>query len=312
VRAADFIPRRKMDLAIMTQTSRVMAGPTSGETPSPPLLPPSPKRFFRSIIVGLIACLGLTGCRLWGDPPAGPQGAITLSPIVPSREGIELRIAWVRRPVADPSLGESLWSSLNQVSCSDILRRDRLLKSGIRYGIAGTHPPESLAALIDQRYETPSHRDTYFKNPTVESGWETELETWCYPDGCVIEVNGQPRELQNARCMMRIRAETTQEGWATLKFTPEIHHGAAAGRYMADDLGFRYQDAQGVIPLYDHEFSVDLNVGESVVIGPAGRPLPSLGSHFFHGGSDDYASQALLIVQLSDLRRVDPVHVARP
>lgn len=264
------------------------------------------------LIATLLVASLTTGCKFWGDPPAGPQGGITLSPVVPSREGIELRIAWVRRPVADPSLGETLWSSLNQVSCSDILRRDRLLQSGIRYGIAGTHPPESLAALIDQRYATPSHRDTYFKNPTVESGWETVLETWTYPDGCVIEINGEPRELQNARCVMRIRAETTQEGWATLKFTPEIHHGALTGRYLAGDLGFGYQDSQGVIPLYDHEFTVNLNVGESVVIGPAAGALPSLGSHFFHGGADSYPSHSLLIVQLADLRRIDPVHVARP
>jgi hypothetical protein len=185
------------------------------------------------------------------------------------------------------------------------------VKSGIRYGIAGTRPPESLTALIDTRYETLSHRDTYFKNPTVESGWETVLETWAYPDGCVIEVNSEPRELQNVRCVMRIRAETTQEGWATLKFTPEIHHGASVGRFIPGDLSYRYQDAQDVIPLYDHEFSVDLNVGESVVIGPTTGPLASLGSHFFHGGSDDHPSQALLIVQLKNLRRIDPVHVPR-
>jgi hypothetical protein len=66
-----------------------------------------------------------------------------------------------------------------------------------------------------------------------------------------------------------------------------------------------------VIPLYDHEFTVDLNVGESVVIGPAAGSLPSLGSHFFHGGADDYPSQAVLIVQLADLHRIEPVHVPR-
>lgn len=296
----------------MTQSSHAIAvpGQESRDTGQGPGIRRALAREFSFLACGLLLGV-LAGCRIWGDPPASPQGAITLSPIVPSREGIELRIAWVRRPVADPSLGESLWSNINQVSCSDILRRDRLHKSGIRYGIAGTHPPESLTALIDERYATASQRDTYFNNPTVESGWETMVETWSYPDGCVIEINGQPQELQNARCMMRIRAETTQEGWATLKFTPEIHHGAETGRYVAADLGYRFQDAQGIIPLYDHEFTVDLNVGESVVIGPIDGTLPSLGSHFFHGGAEDYGSHSLLIVQLADLRRIDPVHVPR-
>jgi hypothetical protein len=255
--------------------------------------------------------ISLQGCpSIWDKGPAGPQGGITLSPVVPPREGIELQIAWVRRPVADPSLGDSLWSRLNQISCSDILRRDRLLQAGIRYGIAGTRPPEALTALIDQDYETLSHRDTYFKHPTVQSGWETVLVTWEYADGCSVEIDGEIRELQNVRCVMRIRAETTQEGWATLTFLPEIHHGASIGRFIAGDRDYSLQDAQEVIPLYDYEFTVDLNVGESVVVGPAAGPLPSLGSHFFHGGADDYPSQALLIVQLENLRRIDPVHVA--
>lgn len=272
-----------------------------------------PSRIQRLALV--MACLAcgrlLPGCSLWDKEPVGPQGGITLSPVVPSREGIEMQIAWVRRPVADPSLGDSLWSKLNQISCSDILRRDRLMRAGIRYGIAGTRPPESLTALIDERYETLSHRDTYFQHPTVESGWETMLETWSYPDGCRVEINGEVRELQNVRCVMRIKAETTQEGWATLTFLPEIHHGDSVVRFVPDPLSFRKQDAQEVIPLYDYEFSVDLNVGETVVVGPASGSLPSLGSHFFHGGGDDYPSQALLIVQLKNLRRIDPVHVAR-
>ncbi len=263
------------------------------------------------VVVGLACWRTLPGCRILDKVPAGPQNGITLSPVVPSREGIELQIAWVRRPVADPSLGDSLWSRLNQISCSDMLRRDRLMKAGIRYGIAGTRPPESLTALIDERYETLSHQDTYFKHPTVESGGETLLETWSYPDGCSVEINGETRELQNARCMMRIKAETTQEGWATLTFVPEIHHGASIGRYVAGELRLGIQESQGIIPLYDYEFTLDLNVGETVVVGPAAGPLPSLGSHFFHGGGDDYPSQALLIVQLKSLRRIDPVHVAR-
>lgn len=259
-----------------------------------------------------LTCGWLAGCEILGrDDSIGPSEGLTLRPIVPSREGIELQIAWVRRPVVDPSLGESLWSNLNQVSCSDILRRDQLRKSGIRYGIAGTRPPESLTALIDARYETLSHRDTYFKHPIVESGWETVLETWAYPDGCSIEVSGEPRELQNVRCVMRIHAETTQDGWATLTFTPEIHHGESVGRFVPGNINYQYQNSQNVIPLYDHEFSVDLNVGESVVIGPTTGPLASLGSHFFHGGSDDNTSQALLIVQLKNLRRIDPVHIPR-
>jgi hypothetical protein len=263
----------------------------------------------RSLLLGCMA--GLCGCKLWDDDGIGPGEGITLFPVVPAKEGIELQIAWVRRPVADPSLGESLWDSLNQVSCSDILRRDKLLQAGIRYGIAGTRPPEALTALVDPLRETLSHQDTHFKHSMVESGWETMLETWAYPDGCMMDVAGEPRELQNVRCMMRIKAETTQEGWATLRFIPEIHHGESAGRWIADQLQYSRQQAQEIIPLHDYEFSVHLNVGESVVVGPAPGSLPGIGSHFFHGGADEHPEQALLIVQLKNLRRIDPVHVPR-
>ena len=119
-----------------------------------------------------------------------------------------------------------------------------------------------------------------------------------------MELEGNCREFNNARCVLRMKVEHLQERWARLEFLPEIHYGDIQMRASATEHDWQITHAQEIESLFKHRFAMELNAGEFAVVGS--RPnSPSLAQQFF-AGDPAAGVQRLCVVRLKDTVQVQP------
>ncbi len=260
------------------------------------------------LTVVMTVLAAVPGCALWnGEESIGPTGRQSLlKPVAPQVDAIVLEVSFVERPVGDPLLGNRLWDELDTISTLDPTVLTSLRRNGFRFGVAGSEPPRSLLAamgVVGGRYN--GHRYSQ------RSGQAVPIETWPWYATCRIKFDeaGEPRQqtYENARCVFRVTPERLQDGWVRVEFIPEIHHGEMKLRAVPGDQDWQQIPSQLIDPLFDERFSVELNLGETVVLSASGDDPESVGHHFFRGGTTGHKLQRLLIVRLVDMKRLDGV-----
>jgi hypothetical protein len=166
----------------------------------------------------------------------------------------------------------------------------------------------------------------------LPSGAETEINTGLPHLEASINMpmgDGMERKtFENVRGVFRMNAKQLQDGWARIEILPEIHHGRMVNRPIAVRGGWQLHTSQAIERLYRQKFSLDLNMGEMVVITGEMEPEDSLGKHFFHsceftgslpesvdGGNPHnepagtkLGIQRLLIVRLADLSTAESIY----
>jgi len=260
----------------------------------------------------LTALAAGSGCALWKTDEAAPSaGKSLLKQVTPQVDAIELEVSFVERPIGDPLLGNSLWSELDTISTLDPAVLTSLRRNGIRFGIASSDPPHSLLAAMGVtggRYNG--------RRYSQRSGDEITIDAWPAYPSCEIAIDDdhtpQTRSYEQARCVLRVTPERLQDGWVRIEFIPEIHHGDMVMRRVPAErdsqLNWQLTPSQLVDPLFGQRFTVELNLGEMVVLSADGDDPHSVGHHFFRGGTSDSKLQRLWIVRLADMKRLDPVY----
>jgi hypothetical protein len=147
---------------------------------------------------------------------------------------------------------------------------------------------------------------TSAQSVTVVPGEPTHLLTGEGYAECEIEIpRASGREtisFQHANCVLRIEAETLEEGWVKLHFIPEIHHGTQSTRRVATEAGWQFKNSQKIEPVYSQQFSLTLNKGE-VALLTATEPSPGkLGHAMFIGDGHDDQIQRMIVIRLADIR----------
>ena len=270
----------------------------------------------RAIVVCLLAGV-VGGCALLDKEPEATTSKSPLKPIRPSLDAIQVDVFFVERPIGDPVLGSVLWSQLDQVSTLPAATVAAMQRNGFKFGVAPIDPPRALQAALGMTGEMVPRDDSqaYRFNGhrfARRSGEDFTIDAWSGYPHCEIHVKQdaatETKTYDNARCVFRVQVDRVQDGWAKLKFTPEIHHGEMRLRREADEQGWKNSSSQEIDPQFGQHFEVDLNLGEMVVLGADGDDPQSLGRHFFQGGATDSKLQRLLIVRLADMQRIDPVY----
>ena len=276
----------------------------------------SPNGLARAAWLLAVVILPIVGCAIIDTAEPIATGKPALPPIVPPQDAIELEVYFIDRPRGDSLIGDALWNEVDQISVVEPGIRSQLNDDGIRFGVAPSSPPFALQALLDlQPYGSAAHRRVG-RRYAIGSGTETELIASTLNETCHLELNlpdgPRTREYETPSCVFRVRAERVQDGWARLEFLPEIHHGAMRMRPVATDHDWQYRGSQEVDPLYSHRFTVELNVGEYIVVGTNREYGPLLGDYFFRDGKEDNKTERLLVVRLADMQRVEPVRESKP
>lgn len=289
----------------------------------------------------------LPGCLLmdwsaawfsWKTPaPDSDSSANPLKKIPKPKTAVTLEIVFVERPVNDPLLGEQLWDEVDQIGSLPPADRETLAEMGIRVGRVGANPPRALQTLMGMSTEIGNEKDKRLvgRRVVLPSGAETEVNMGLpHPQISVQIPTSDGMEIQsfeNVRGVFRMKAKELQEGWARLEFLPEIHHGRRVNRPVAVRGGWQLNTAQAIERLYGQEFSLDLNLGEMVLITGQAKPADSVGNQFFYSPeySDKLANsqverpdpqgeerssaagpgiQRLLIIRLADLSKAKSIY----
>ena len=281
------------------------------------------RELLRMLTTGL--CLPAAGCAVFRSgwmglsADAEDTSAPALPPLRRSPSAVVLDVVFVERPTGDPLLGSGLWDSVDESGAVDFAARSRLNRNGFRIGVAGSSPPralQSLLGLTSQIGEStggdPTRPQLVGRKVALLSGSETEVVTRPAVPACELKIHHEDddrkRRFENARFLFRIRAERLQDGWVSLHFVPEIHHGQQQLRHMATRSGWKYRNGQKISPVYSQRFDVTLNLGEMAIVTvtrDAGDD--SLGRNFFVGSDDTASVERVLVVRLAELGRTEQV-----
>lgn len=270
-------------------------------------------------ILSLLSC-GVLACESLqsGDSSTQQATAFKLPTLMAPRDSVELDIVFVDRPANDPLLGRTLWREVDQVGTLSADQRSMIRDAGLLVGHVGSSPPDALQSLLNltdqelerQRREANGIPKTAARRVALPAGTDTEVwSSEAVAQRLVRLPDGKELDLTNVRGMLRLRAERSQDGWARLDFTPELHHGQTSTRPFAATNGWMYRTAQEVIPCFAQQFSADLNVGEMLVL-TCDRDRPgTLGQSLFQFEDASGLKQRLVVVRLAELRKIVPKRV---
>lgn len=266
----------------------------------------------------------------WGDDPYYSQAETPtniLGRIPTSKTAVTLEIVFVERPKGDPLLGSQLWDEVDQIGSLPPEERQAIVEAGFRVGRVGANPPLALQKLMGLSTDLGADEEKRLvgRRVVLPSGAETEINTGVAHAQSFVTIplaeGLEQKTFENVRGVFRMKARQLQEGWARIEFLPEIHHGQLSNRALSFQGDWQVRTTQAVAKLYRQKFSLDLNLGEMVIITGEVEPKDSVGSHFFYSPefTDTLAKaaqnpeetpapsvtpngiQRLLIVRLADL-----------
>ncbi|MDA1213971.1 MAG: hypothetical protein O2955_15760 [Planctomycetota bacterium] len=287
-------------------------------------------RGHRSTLIILGACwliVYVMGCRLWEHSTTWPTEVNNpLPPIPTSDDAMEIQVVFIERPAGDPLIGSLLWQNIDQIGSLDSDLRSMLRRNGLRIGYVSTTPPRALEQLMNlkspvaqQLYQHDENK-LFGRKLVLRSGAESEIQTGEMQQDSVVKIETkkgeEKHEYEQARGVLRIKAERRLEGWASLEIMPEIHYGkdtlrvATSPSSWASATGWMYRSGQKVEALYDYKIVTTLNVGEMVILAAQGDDEESLGRFMFCspdelGGVGE--KQRLIIIRLAGMTKTDPL-----
>lgn len=266
------------------------------------------------LLIFCAAMLALSGCSLMETGPETGKATLQLPPLVAPRDSIQLEILFVDRPVTDPLLGSALWSEVDEIGGLAVEQRARMKQLGWRIGHVSTHPPRALEELLqltsDRMEVVDASRRLIGRRIAVPAGSEFPIEITDEPQEMRMKLAPDEPEKawSDARGVLRVRLERQQDGWVKLNLLPEIHHGKAWLRPVATAFDWTRQSQQDIVPLYDQQLTISLNIGEMALLTADGPGIGMVGQRFFRSLDQDGRLQRLLILRVADMRRMQPVY----
>jgi hypothetical protein len=283
----------------------------------------------------VLAILGLGGCMslfpggsflvnmkesFESDYAAGSKKVELLKPVPQNREAVHLEIYLVEKPLFDPWMGNKLWKEVDQIAGIDIGIRENLRQNGFRIGRVSSRPPVALQSLLGLTSEFDESLLNNSKGISgrkifILPGSETILLAGSNISECQFRINngkGSEQEIEvfkNANCVFRLKAERLQDGFANLKFIPEIQHGENKYRHLATEEGWVGRTSKELAPFFHQQFEMNLNIGEMAIISVDPGKAGSLGNSFFVSNEENkIPKQRLLVVRLAEMKNMVPLY----
>lgn len=260
----------------------------------------------RVLLAGVF--LSVAGCHLFRK--ADETEGTTLPPLVAPRDSVQLEILFVDRPQSDPLIGESLWQKVDQIAGFSSEERQQLRTAGWQIGHCSSHPPRALEALLNDSADgdsTAQDRRTVRRRIAVPSGQDIPIEVTETLPELKLNRNGRNRTYTNVKAVLRVHVERQQDGWVKLRCVPEIHHGLNLLRPFATAQNWTRRRSQNVVPIYDQQFSLSLNIGELALITAGDVDREQVPAAFFRSLDNSGELQRLLVIRVANMRRLTPV-----
>ena len=256
------------------------------------------------------ALLALAGCSLFSKVRGDGSASTELPRLIAPRDSVQLEIVFVDRPDSDPLIGEALWEKVDQIAGFSSDERSELRKHGWRVGHSSSHPPQALEELL-KSVGNPDAMDgdrrATGRRVAIPSGGEIPIEVTDLLSELKVEVDGKTKTYSDAKAVLRVHVDREQDGWVQLRFVPEIHHGQKLLRPFATAEDWTRRRSQNIEPIYGQQFSMNLNVGELVLVTSEKAEAQQVPSVFFRSVDEEGHLQRLLVIRVANMRRMTPV-----
>lgn len=259
------------------------------------------------------ALLSLAGCHFFSKAD-GETPSRVLPPIVAPRDSVQLEILFVDRPRSDPLIGDALWHRVDQIAGFSSEQRKQLRENGWKVGHSSTHPPQALESLIEGASDPDAlegDRRTVARRVAIPSGRDIPIELTDLLPELKVNHDGETKTYSSAKAVLRVHVDRQQDGWVQLRFVPEIHHGLNLLRPFATADNWMRRRSQNVVPVYDQQFSMSLNVGELALVTAGEAATGQVPSALFRSLDDSGQLQRLLVIRVANMRRLTPVFHGR-
>lgn len=281
-------------------------------------------RFVLSLL--LLLPVGLSGCALFApgasrllneQTPLNAEQIQDFETAVPVRKVVRLQTSIVSALDTDKRLRGLIWEELDESGLMSPSDRRRLNQSGIRVGVAGGSLPWSLESMLRGERSSSGISDggignrasSFGMNVVIPEGSPSIFElplngaSLFVPPGQIAGIK-RGGELENARCVIEMRAVEYGDGWVVIRFLPQIHHGSMTRRYSVSHGAGQMPVRQNIQPLYEQQFELKLHTNETVVIGYNEQPDWTVGRMMMQSDNLTYRTERLLALRLSALEDV--------
>jgi hypothetical protein len=250
------------------------------------------------------------GCRLIDRPSAASLLGDAAS-LPTSDDRMVLEVYFVRAPLADHQLCESIWADVDEQCLPASLRRT-LSQHGFRVGKVGSQLPPAVEAVLQSAGDSPQgampdggdaveptvtrqelHLRPHRRGEIVTSPVRDRLTVMTIENGELVG-----RVYDEAQGLLAVKCHPQGDGRVALELVPELRHGLARQRWVGDDGMFRLDAGQSKTVLEALTLRTELAPGQMLVLGPCDQPPRSLGRDFLCDEKAGKAVQKLMVVRL--------------
>ena len=237
---------------------------------------------------------------------------------------VVLDIFFVRVPLGDVAVNETLWQQVDEQHFPPALRQ-RMRQNGFRIGLLGGSIPMTLSKLLEledkpvasgeanQINVADMHSEprvllrhmqlgTGCRGLIVTSGIYDRLPVLSLESG---QLGGQTYD--QAQAHLSVEVAIQDDGLVQLKLTPELHHGQARLQprpIAGNEAMFQLTSSRPRRVFDDLSFSASVSPGSMVLVSSLPDRPGSLGHHFLTS-DNGRPEQKLLVVRLSQTQHND-------
>lgn len=218
----------------------------------------------------------------------------------------KLDTAIVTRPVGDPAVESSAWAVADE-QMIPLDARQAFEANGLRVGvITGSLPGD----LVESFKASPPQHETQWVHIALPEGEHTPVVVGSKMDSVTLLLNHRGkvdgRDYNDAEGRLLVTPGHSGSKSVSVRVVPEVHHGAnrriitpleGTGQFAQRE--FSMKDGQQEDILRELALSVDLEPGQTLVIGCRPQQTRSLGAFLFTRAEEnsDRTLQGLLLIQ---------------
>jgi hypothetical protein len=269
------------------------------------------------VIVGsamLAVAGGFVGCSTWQTPTTGD---VLLKTPRMSPDSVVLELAVLEVPPDAEAQAEDLWRDIDEQLTPLALRR-QLAEHGIRGGVLGNCLPLWVRQRLEDQQKMLGLDETSKSAILPSTTPQRRLQCRCGSAHRVdvgqphqeLIVSGQPPDdaakFQDAQCKLALVPVPRGDGQVQIRLTPEIYHGRARNRWIAEEGVFQLDSRPDCRRYEDLSLQRELLSGQTFVLGGTAKlPPQSLGHAFFARSPENGDGRRLLLIRLAQIQLDD-------
>lgn len=273
----------------------------------------TPRSLTSAIALG---CALIAGCQVLDKPPEAALESL-LRPAATSPDSVTLEIFHARIPLDQQRRADLVWDEIDEQRFDADLRR-RLVANGLRAGVAGGVPPETISNLLSLESDMPApsavrviSQQTAAPRVTrqvkqLNRRDEMSLQSSEVQDEATVLLSRDGvmggKTFQQVQGVYTLQAEAIAGQRVRVRLTPELHHGELRNRRVGSDQGIFLSTVSREREVFSQlALQTELAPGELLILGCVPEASASLGGVFHTASAGGQSERKLIVLRLLEV-----------